>query len=135
MMTPWVTQEHAMGVERIWLGLAALGGLLAVAIGAFGAHGVADPQAKAWMDTGATYLMLHCLAVFAAAFVATRGSRLARAAPPLFLAGGLIFCGTLFAMAMGAPRILGAVTPIGGLLFMGGWVVLAVAAMARPTAS
>ncbi|MDO8409793.1 MAG: DUF423 domain-containing protein [Phenylobacterium sp.] len=124
-----------MGVERIWLGLAALGGLLAVAIGAFGAHGVADPQAKAWMDTGATYLMLHSLAVFAAAFVAARGSRLARAAPPLFLAGGLIFCGTLFAMAMGAPRILGAVTPIGGLLFMGGWVVLAIAAMAKPAAS
>jgi uncharacterized membrane protein YgdD (TMEM256/DUF423 family) len=128
MMAPWVKQEHEMGVERIWLGLAALGGMLAVAIGAFGAHGVADPQAKAWMDTGATYLMVHCLAVFAAAMVAGQGGWLARIAPPFFLGGGAIFCGTLTAMALGAPRILGAVTPIGGLMFLVGWLVLAVAA-------
>lgn len=131
-MAKIITQEDAVGVDRIWLGLAAIGGLLSVAIGAFGAHGVADPQAKAWMDTGATYLAIHCLAVFAAGAVAAQGARLARLAPMLFLSGGLIFCGTLFAMAMGAPRILGAVTPVGGLLFMGGWIVLAIAAMARP---
>ena len=117
-----------MGVERIWLGLAALGGLLAVAIGAFGAHAVADPQAKAWMNTGATYLTLHCLAVFAAAVVTRQGGWLARLAPPFFVGGGAIFCGTLTAMALGAPRILGAVTPIGGLMFLVGWLVLAVAA-------
>lgn len=117
-----------MGVDRFWLGLAALGGFLSVAIGAFGAHAIPEPQAKAWLDTGATYLMVHSLAVFAAAVVAARGGWLARIAPPFFLGGGAIFCGTLTAMALGAPRILGAVTPIGGLMFLVGWLVLAVAA-------
>ena len=118
-----------MGVAPLWLGLAALGGLASVAIGAFGAHGVADPQAKAWMDTGATYLMVHSLAVFAAAFVAGQGGRLARLCPMFFLGGGVIFCGTLLAMALGAPRILGAVTPVGGLMFLVGWLLLAIAAL------
>ncbi|MDP1875159.1 DUF423 domain-containing protein [Phenylobacterium sp.] len=123
-----------MSIDRIWLGLAGLGGFLAVAIGAFGAHGVSDPQAKAWMDTGATYLMVHSLAVFAAGHVAARGGWLARIAPPFFLGGGAIFCGTLTAMALGGPPILGAVTPIGGLMFLIGWLVLAVAAFRlKPT--
>lgn len=120
------------GVDRIWLGLAAIGGLLAVAMGAFGAHGMRDEQARQWLTTGANYLMIHSLAVFAAAFVAERGARLAKLAPVLFLPGAVIFSGTLFAMAMGAPRILGAVTPVGGLLFMAGWIVLAIAALSRP---
>nr|WP_309645250.1 DUF423 domain-containing protein [Phenylobacterium sp.] len=98
--------------------LAALGGLLAVGFGAFGAHGVTDPKAREWLQTGATYAFVHCLAVFA-------GSRVsARLAPPLFLGGMLLFSGSLFAMALGAPRILGAVTPIGGVLFMAGWLAL-----------
>jgi uncharacterized membrane protein YgdD (TMEM256/DUF423 family) len=121
-------------VDRIWLGLAAIGGLLAVAMGAFGAHGVADDQARGWLTTGATYLMTHSLAVFAAAFVYAHGGRLARHAPPVFLAGAVVFSGSLFAMAMGAPRILGAVTPVGGLLFMAGWIVLAIAALQAPKA-
>ena len=119
-------------LDRIWLGLAAIGGLLAVAMGAFGAHGMEDPQARQWLATGANYLMTHSLAVFAAAFVAAGGARLARLAPVLFLTGAAVFSGSLFAMAMGAPRILGAVTPVGGLLFMGGWIALAVAALSRP---
>ncbi|MDX5331095.1 MAG: DUF423 domain-containing protein [Caulobacteraceae bacterium] len=121
-------------VDRIWLGLAAIGGLLAVAMGAFGAHGAADDQARGWLTTGATYLMTHSLAVFAAAFVCAHGGRLARHAPPVFLAGAVVFSGSLFAMAMGAPRILGAVTPVGGLLFMAGWIVLAIAALQAPKA-
>lgn len=119
-------------VDRIWLGLAAIGGLLAVAMGAFGAHGMSDNQARGWLTTGATYLMTHSLAVFAAAFVASGGGRMARHCPPVFLAGALIFSGSLFAMAMGAPRILGAVTPVGGLLFMAGWAMLAIAALQAP---
>ncbi|OHB38798.1 MAG: hypothetical protein A2882_11010 [Phenylobacterium sp. RIFCSPHIGHO2_01_FULL_70_10] len=119
-------------LDRIWLGLAAIGGLLAVAMGAFGAHGMEDPQARQWLATGANYLMTHSLAVFAAAFVAAGGARLARLAPVLFLTGAAVFSGSLFAMAMGAPRILGAVTPVGGLLFMSGWIVLAIAALSRP---
>ena len=70
-------------LDRIWLGLAAIGGLLAVAMGAFGAHGMEDPQARQWLATGANYLMTHSLAVFAAAFVAAGGSVSKPAASPV----------------------------------------------------
>ncbi len=114
---------------RTWLALAAVGGFLAVAFGAFAAHGIADPKAQSWMHTGATYAFMHTLAVFAAAFVVSQGGRRARFAPPLFLTGTVIFSGSLFAMALGAPRWFGAVTPIGGTLFLVGWAVLAWAAL------
>lgn len=107
---------------RHWLVLAALGGFLAVGFGAFGAHGVSDPKAREWLQTGATYAFVHCLAVFASSRLKTR------LAPPLFLGGVLLFSGSLYAMALGAPRVLGAVTPVGGLLFMAGWLLLALAA-------
>ena len=110
---------------RTWMSLAAIGGFLAVAFGAFAAHGIADPKAQAWMHTGATYAFMHTLAVFAAAFVASQGGRRARFAPPLFLAGVVIFSGSLFAMALGAPRWFGAITPIGGTLLIAGWLWLA----------
>ncbi|MEK7428715.1 MAG: DUF423 domain-containing protein [Pseudomonadota bacterium] len=114
---------------RTWMSLAAVGGFLAVAFGAFAAHGITDPKAQGWMHTGATYAFMHCLAVFAAAFVVSLGGRRARFAPPLFLAGALIFSGSLFAMALGAPRWFGAITPIGGVLFLVGWACLAWAAL------
>lgn len=114
---------------RIWLALAAIGGFLAVAFGAFAAHGIADPKAQGWMHTGATYAFMHTLAVFAAAFVVSQGGHRARLAPPLFLAGTVIFSGSLFAMALGAPRWFGAITPIGGTLFLVGWAVLTWAAL------
>lgn len=114
---------------RTWLALAAVGGFLAVAFGAFAAHGIADPKAQGWMHTGATYAFMHTLAVFAAAFVVSQGGHRARFAPPLFLVGTVIFSGSLFAMALGAPRWFGAITPIGGTLFLAGWAVLAWAAL------
>jgi uncharacterized membrane protein YgdD (TMEM256/DUF423 family) len=111
---------------RIEPALAALFGLLAVGFGAFAAHGASDSQAVEWLTTGAHYQATHALAVFACLAV---GGRKARLAAWLFLAGGAIFGSTLYAMAFGAPRILGAVTPVGGLLLMGGWAVLAYAAL------
>jgi uncharacterized membrane protein YgdD (TMEM256/DUF423 family) len=107
---------------RLLMVLAAVGGLASVAFGAFAAHGIEDPQAQGWLRTGAEYGLIHCLAVFAA------GRLQARAAGVLFLLGVAVFGGTLFAMALGAPRVLGAVTPIGGLSFMAGWATLAWAA-------
>ena len=119
---------------RTWMSLAAVGGFLAVAFGAFAAHGIADPKAQAWMHTGATYAFMHTLAVFAAAFVASQGGRRARFAPPLFLAGVVIFSGSLFAMALGAPRwkVSTAVTlrAVRGGVVTG--VLLAVARMITP---
>ena len=110
---------------RIWMVLASLSGLIAVAAGAFGAHGVADPQAKGWLQTGAHYQLVHALAVFACVMLWRLGGTTAGLAAWLFLAGGFIFSATLYAMALGGPRILGAVTPIGGVLLILGWAVLA----------
>jgi uncharacterized membrane protein YgdD (TMEM256/DUF423 family) len=111
--------------RRNWLTLAAISGFLSVAFGAFAAHGIADPQAKDWLKTGASYQFMHALAVFACAALMQLGARRARFAPAFFLAGTIFFCGSLYAMALGAPRWLGAVTPIGGVLFLIGWAVLA----------
>lgn len=118
-----------MSKLRPWMFAAAVCGFLAVSFGAFAAHGLTDPKAKEWMHTGATYAFMHVMAVFAAALLASRGSSRARIAPPLFLAGVVLFSGSLFAMALGAPRGFGAITPIGGLLFLVGWAILAWASL------
>ena len=114
---------------RLLMALAALSGLMAVAAGAFGAHGVADPDAKAWLQTGGHYQLAHALAVFACILVWRQGASAALVPAWLFLAGGLIFSATLYLMAVGGPRWLGAVTPIGGVLMIAGWAVLAWAAL------
>lgn len=111
--------------RRTWMTLGAISGFLAVAIGAFAAHGIADPQAKEWLKTGATYQFMHTMATLACATFMNVGARGARHAPAFFLAGIVLFSGSLYAMALGAPRWLGAVTPLGGLLFLAGWVVMA----------
>lgn len=112
---------------------AAVVGFLAVGFGAFAAHGITDPKAKEWMHTGANYAFVHGLGVFAAAFATSQGAR-ARLVPPLFLAGVVIFSGSLFAMALGAPRWFGAITPIGGTLFLIGWAALTLALIRKPQA-
>lgn len=112
--------------------LAALLGLMAVAAGAFGAHGVSDPMAKDVLRTGAQYGLVHALAVFAALFVEARGGRPARLAAWLFLAGGAVFSVSLYLLALSGHRWLGAVTPLGGLAMMAGWVALALAAWRAP---
>jgi uncharacterized membrane protein YgdD (TMEM256/DUF423 family) len=110
---------------RTWTGLAAVSGLLAVGFGAFAAHGVTDPKAVAWLHTGSQYQMAHALAVFAALGLHRAGARGMGLVAGLFLFGTLVFAGSLYAMALGAPRVLGAITPIGGLSFMIGWALLA----------
>ena len=117
---------------RLWMFFAAVIGFLGVAGGAFGAHGVSDPQAKEWLRTGALYAFVHALAIFACLALIGAGADRARLAPPLFVPGVLLFTGSLYAMALGAPRWFGAITPIGGLLFLAGWAVLAWAALGLP---
>jgi uncharacterized membrane protein YgdD (TMEM256/DUF423 family) len=114
--------------RKLWIRLAALSGLISVAAGAFAAHGVADAAPRDWLRTGANYEAIHALAVLAVAALFPAGARRAAWPPPLFLLGSLLFSGSLYAMALGAPRWLGAVTPLGGLLFMAGWAALAWAA-------
>lgn len=109
--------------------LAAFGGFVAVAGGAFAAHGIADPAAREWLKTGAQYAFMHSLATFACAAFMQIGARRARFAPAFFLPGVVLFSGSLYALALGAPRWVGAITPLGGLLFLGGWLTLAWAAL------
>jgi uncharacterized membrane protein YgdD (TMEM256/DUF423 family) len=102
-----------------WIALlAALSGAIAVGAGAFGAHG-ASGQAAEWLKTGAHYQLIHAVVALVAWRMAARGPAW------LFLGGGAVFAGTLYLMALGAPRWLGAVTPIGGMLLIAGWLWLA----------
>lgn len=95
--------------------LAALSGAMAVAAGAFGAHG-ASGQAAEWLRLGGQYQLVHAVAALVAAQMGVRGPGW------MLLAGGALFAGTLYLMALGLPRWLGAVTPIGGTLLIVGWL-------------
>jgi uncharacterized membrane protein YgdD (TMEM256/DUF423 family) len=113
---------------------AALLGLLGVAAGAFGAHGLESrigPEQLEWWATGARYQQIHAVALLVVGAGAGAWTRWRGRAAACFIAGMLVFAGTLYAMALGGPRILGAVTPIGGLLLMTGWVLLGVDAWVR----
>ena len=106
----------------------ALLALLAVALGAFGAHaleGLLDAKAQGWWQTAAQYQMWHAIALIALSAVPLRG---ARPAALLLGLGTTLFSGSLYAMALGGWRWLGMVTPLGGMLMLAGWLVLAVAA-------
>ncbi len=112
---------------------ASVAGFSAVALGAFGAHGLqrflaglADgPQRLEWWKTGASYHLAHALALGVTAIVADRASgRAPMVAAIAFSAGIVLFSGSLYAMTLTGIRALGAVTPLGGLAFLIGWVAL-----------
>lgn len=104
---------------------------VAVAAGAFGAHALAarlTPERLATWETAVRYHMYHALALLVLGGVAARWpAPLLHVAGWLFVAGIVVFGGTVYALALGAPRWLGAVTPLGGLALIAGWIVLAVA--------
>jgi uncharacterized membrane protein YgdD (TMEM256/DUF423 family) len=116
-------------MDRTFFALGAVLAGLAVAAGAFGAHGLRgrlDPDMLAVFETAARYQMYHALALVAVAWAIVRwpdGN--AALAGWLFAAGTVIFSGSLYALALSGVRWLGAVTPIGGLCFLAGWIVLA----------
>jgi uncharacterized membrane protein YgdD (TMEM256/DUF423 family) len=110
--------------HRNWLTFAAISAFVSIAVGAFAAHGVTDPGAKELLETGARYEFMHAIATIACATFMQLGAVRARLAPAAFLSGSLLFSGSLYALACGAPRWIGAVTPVGGLLFLSGWAVL-----------
>ena len=130
------------GGARFCLLAGSLLGAIAVAAGAFGAHGLAailaaSSQTANW-QTACAYCMYHALAMLAAGLVAARcqpASRPALTAGWCFLVGTLIFSGCLAALALTGVTILGAIVPIGGVLMITGWVILAVAAMRLPAGS
>ena len=116
--------------------LACLFGFTAVAAGAFGAHALKDrlpADLLAVFETGARYQMVHALALlFVASVGGAGGARPARAAGWLFVAGMVVFSGSLYALALTGVRAWGAVTPLGGVAFLAGWGLLAWA-VARPS--
>jgi uncharacterized membrane protein YgdD (TMEM256/DUF423 family) len=115
-------------MTAFWIRAGALLGLLAVALGAFGAHALKDrldEAAKGWWSTAVQYHFWHALALFAVAFVSSRWpGKSVDAAGWCFLLGALIFSGSLYAMSLTGARWLGAVTPLGGLLLLAGWLCL-----------
>jgi len=119
-------------MDRIFAMLGALSGLLGVAAGAFGAHALRarlDEAALATFETGARYHLVHALALVAAAWAWSRWpGPYATWAGWLFLAGTVVFSGSLYALSITGVRALGAITPIGGVLLLAGWLCLALAA-------
>lgn len=120
-------------MDKTFLLLGAVAAFLAVALGAFGAHGLRSrlsPEMMAVFQTGVQYHMAHALALILVAGVLGRMSGwLIQTAGWCFVAGIVFFSGSLYLLAITGVTILGAITPIGGLLFLAGWACLAFAAV------
>jgi uncharacterized membrane protein YgdD (TMEM256/DUF423 family) len=130
-------QKKELSAARIAILVGALLGGVGVALGAFGAHGLKDilgtGQALGWWKTAVEYQFVHALALLALGAWMQSGGRGSRIATICWTGGIIIFSGTLYAMALGAPRWLGAITPIGGTALIAGWVIFAIAAWRKPS--
>ena len=112
---------------RGWIICGALLGAVGVSTGAYGAHGleqrVKDEKLEAKYHTAVRYQMYHALALILCAVLSRAGYRCSVAAW-CFLIGTVIFSGTVYALALGSPRFFGAITPIGGVMLIVGWLAL-----------
>ena len=123
-----------ISMQTIFFLLGALSGALAVGLGAFGAHGLKNRLSAARLEnyeTAARYQMYHALALLAAFFAARQwpSSSLPALAGWLFVAGTLLFSGSLYLLALTDERRWGMVTPLGGVAFIAGWICLALSAL------
>jgi uncharacterized membrane protein YgdD (TMEM256/DUF423 family) len=120
-------------MERVFFALGAVLGGLGVAAGAFAAHGLRDrltPDLLVVFETAARYQMYHALALLGVAWACGRWpGTMTVAAGWCFVAGIAVFSGSLYVLAFSGVRWLGAVTPLGGVAFLLGWTLLAVAAL------
>ena len=132
------------GMSRLFLVLGAFSAAIAVAAGAFGAHALrerVEPRLLEVFETAARYQMYHALALIAVALVLARTGGVTAAVPApapsnslavasgwCFVIGTELFSGSLYAMTFSGVRALGAITPLGGVAFIAGWIFLAVAA-------
>ncbi len=121
-------------MDRTFIIVGSLVMFVAVALGAFGAHALGDTFAdnldlKSRYETAVRYQMIHGLAIFNVAWLVSRwDGNLLSTAGWLFLAGIIFFSGSLYIMSITDQRWLGAITPIGGLAFLAGWLLIAIAA-------
>jgi uncharacterized membrane protein YgdD (TMEM256/DUF423 family) len=117
---------------RLWLILGAASAFLSVAAGAFGAHALRTrlpPDMQTIFETGARYHMYHSLGLIAVGLLANlRPSPLLNGAGWALVVGIVLFSGSLYALALSGVRVLGAITPLGGVGFLVGWVLFALAA-------
>jgi uncharacterized membrane protein YgdD (TMEM256/DUF423 family) len=124
---------------RFWLVAAAVNGFIAVAMGAFAAHGLpaaAASQLPGWVDTGARYEMWHAVALLAVALLvrvdgAGAGRRWLDLAGWGFLIGMVLFSGSLYLMALTRLPFFALITPFGGLAFLVGWAALGIYGVTR----
>ena len=119
-------------MDRLFFSLGAASAFVAVAAGAFGAHALRarlDAGALAVFETGARYQMYHALGLLAVGWAAARWpGPWATRAGWLFVLGTVLFSGSLYGLALSGVRWLGAITPLGGVAFLAGWICLALAA-------
>jgi len=119
-------------MQRLFFSLAALSAMMSVAAGAFGAHalrGRLSPEGLAIFETAARYQMYHALGLFVAAWAVNYWpGRFPQWAGWLFVAGTVLFSGSLYTLALTGIRWLGAITPLGGAAFLVGWLCLALSA-------
>ena len=122
-------------MDRLFFGIGALSALVSVAAGAFGAHALRvrlTPEHLAVFETAARYQMYHALGLLAVAWAVTRWpGALPVWAGWLFVAGTVLFSGSLYILALTGVRSWGAVTPLGGVAFLAGWVCLALSVRSR----
>ena len=112
-----------------WLpAFAAANAVLALTFGTFAAHGIKDPQAREWVMTGVMFQLPHVAAVFG--LIAWRNTRIVRSVALAVAIGSLIFAADLDALALGAPRWVAALAPVGGSMMMFGWLFIGLMALA-----
>jgi len=116
-------------MDRLFFLAGSISAFLAVALGAFAAHGLKNkltPEMFTIFEVGVRYQMYHALALLAVGWASTRWPGTAvNAAGWLFIAGTIIFSGSLYLLSLAGPRWLGAITPLGGAAFLLGWLLLA----------
>jgi uncharacterized membrane protein YgdD (TMEM256/DUF423 family) len=111
----------------MWIGVAAVSGMLAVIAGAFGAHGLRDrvaPEQLAAWTTASQYHLVHSVVLLALALFAAASGRPIRWPASLFSGGIVLFSGSIYLLVLTQQRWLGPITPLGGLLLIGGWLSL-----------
>ncbi len=116
-------------MDRLFFALGALSAFIGVALGAFAAHALKarlDPAMLATFETGVRYQMYHALALLGVGWACAKWpGAWVHASGWLFIAGTVLFSGTLYALALSGVRWLGAITPLGGVAFLAGWLCLA----------
>ena len=115
-------------MKNKYVTFAALSGFFCVALGAFAAHGLShiwDVKALAWIETGLKYQMFHTLAILGVALSAWHNEKFARFAMFSWAMGVVLFSGSLYTLAFGAGKAMVWITPVGGTLFLIGWLCLA----------